>query len=658
MFKRTLLSLSILAILTSQPLADSDPAGSLPADFNADNTVDFNDFFLFVEQFGQSCSNDCSALTADLDSNQSVTFADFFLFVEQFGQTFVPLLITPQNQTVALGSTLSLQLTPTARAPIDLAFFVGPLPLPTNARFEAQSGSFTFTPTPEQAGQSFSLLFGASSATQYDCYTIVITVPGQADQAGPSGLSGRILDAQTFVEEGIELPIVGATVSLLNTQISVVTDDQGHFALGQITADSLILDINPSTAAPGPDGAVYAGFREQIALLSGVENIVSRPFYLPRLETASSTVIIPDNITIVNNERLGIALNVPANSARDASGELYTGALTISEVPENLAPAALPDNLQPGVLVTIQPVGIRFDPPAPITFPNLDNAPEGSEVDIWSLDPDTGAFAIVGVGKVSGSQILTVAGGGVRQADWHLISQAVLISCAAGSLLDEASAQFGISPSQCSQDQAMPLDIPLETDKCSASDEAENDCDCTEDCADKSSGNLVIEHNLLSDPSVPAGFGLVYNSITANPEPIVNADATVSQSISSQLRVGGAAIGQEQFTNTSQLDENRDQSIRQTVSFEAKDLATGIYPYDYTLKSNYPVSAVSNTISGKVIVNNQDVTRFSRPVDGQPQPQMEKRPSFYQSAGGNILLDAKRRRQFHPHYGGRQSYPF
>ena len=65
-------------------------------------------------------------------------------------------------------------------------------------------------------------------------------------------------------------------------------------------------------------------------------------------------------------------------------------------------------------------MGVKFFEPASITFPNIDDMPPGSEADIWSLDPESGLFVIVGVGRVSadGQRIETVSGG-IRAADWH-----------------------------------------------------------------------------------------------------------------------------------------------------------------------------------------------------------------------------------------------
>ena len=61
-----------------------DPA-SLAGDFNGDGSVTFDDFFLFVDFFGQSAVGD--AIAYDLDGGGSVDFNDFFIFVDNFGKT-------------------------------------------------------------------------------------------------------------------------------------------------------------------------------------------------------------------------------------------------------------------------------------------------------------------------------------------------------------------------------------------------------------------------------------------------------------------------------------------------------------------------------------------------------------------------------------------
>jgi hypothetical protein len=55
-------------------------------------------------------------------------------------------------------------------------------------------------------------------------------------------------------------------------------------------------------------------------------------------------LVDPETITMLENPTLGISVEIPAASARGEDGSLYSGELSVSEVPDNLAPAALPAN--------------------------------------------------------------------------------------------------------------------------------------------------------------------------------------------------------------------------------------------------------------------------------------------------------------------------
>ena len=194
----------------------------------------------------------------------------------------------------------------------------------------------------------------------------------------------------------------------------------GYISLNNLIPGTQVLDINSVSAQDSPAGGPYAGFREQFPLIAHVENIVERPFFLPRIAVNSLTTIDPNQETVVSNDDLGVSLTIPAHTAKNPDGTDFTGAISISLVPEGLAPAVLPGELLFGQLVTIQRVGITFTTPVPLTFPNTDNLAPDNEVEIWSVDPEMGAFVVVGIGEVSadGQSINTISGG-ITATDWH-----------------------------------------------------------------------------------------------------------------------------------------------------------------------------------------------------------------------------------------------
>ena len=321
------------------------------------------------------------------------------------------------NQIVDVGTTLSLTLTATDPSSNPVTFGTSTLPLPGDATLDATTGLFTFTPTSSEVGIISVTLF-ATNGDQTLLQTIQITVPAP-DPSDPTSFTGQLLDANDF-ELGTVTPIVGATVSFLNTGISDLSDGNGFVTLTGLPSGGQVLDIDSTTAALAPDGSNYAGFREQFVVEANSTNFVSRPFFLPRIADSSLTTVDPNATTVVTNAALGVSITIPPHTAKNPNGTDFTGQMSISEVPRGLAPAPLPDTLDPALLVTIQPVGITFATPVPITFPNLDQLPVGNEVDIWSLDPATGLFSIVGTGEISADgQSLETISGGVRAADWH-----------------------------------------------------------------------------------------------------------------------------------------------------------------------------------------------------------------------------------------------
>ena len=76
---------------------------------------------------------------------------------------------------------------------------------------------------------------------------------------------------------------------------------------------------------------------------------------------------------------------------------------------------------QPRFIVTIQPSGALFNPPAPITLPNVDGLAPREVTEMYSFDHDIGSFVAIGTGTVSddGLVIRSSQGVGVLKAGWH-----------------------------------------------------------------------------------------------------------------------------------------------------------------------------------------------------------------------------------------------
>ena len=87
---------------------------------------------------------------------------------------------------------------------------------------------------------------------------------------------------------------------------------------------------------------------------------------------------------------------------------------------ENI-PMPPPNGMQPQLIVTIQPHGAKFDPPARLTLPNTDAHPPLAEIEMYSYDHDLEEFVTIGLGTVSrdGATLTSNRGSGVIKAGWH-----------------------------------------------------------------------------------------------------------------------------------------------------------------------------------------------------------------------------------------------
>jgi hypothetical protein len=243
-----------------------------------------------------------------------------------------------------------------------------------------------FTPAPDQVGSySFTLIArnGGTETTQNVTLNVV------ADPITTTRVTGIIADTS-------QAGLAGVLVELSGYQAT--TDATGKFTI--VLPDSSAGDTLKVYGQRIQGGGItYPFIAEKMGLLLGheiyrsVNNQIDRPIYLPTVDVSTGTTVNPGAETFVTNPRLaGAKVDVAAGSLFDKSGNAFAGIMTITEVPVSLTPAALPDNLHPDVIVTIQPGDMVFNTPARLTLPNRAGYLPGVEMDLWSINPNTGLF--------------------------------------------------------------------------------------------------------------------------------------------------------------------------------------------------------------------------------------------------------------------------
>jgi len=232
-----------------------------------------------------------------------------------------------------------------------------------------------------------------------------------AGDPAATSISGVVLD-------NTSQPIAGVTLRILDTALTARTDDKGLFRIPGAPVGTVKLIVDGSTAErPGS----WPDLEFALTTIPGRDNTVNMPIYLLPLdqrnglavdETRGGTLTLP--------EVPGFALEIAPGSVTFPGGS-RSGVVSVTVVHNDKVPMVPNFGQQPRLIVTIQPAGARFDPPARLTLPNVEGLAPGAVTEMYSFDHDLGHFVSIGPATVSedGSAIVSNLGVGVLKAGWH-----------------------------------------------------------------------------------------------------------------------------------------------------------------------------------------------------------------------------------------------
>jgi hypothetical protein len=240
-----------------------------------------------------------------------------------------------------------------------------------------------------------------------------VTFAGSGLAIGPRSetrVSGVVLDNSN-------LPVPGVTMRILGTGLSTLTDEQGRFSLPDTPVATITLEADGSTATrPG----VWPMLHFELTTISGADNTIGMPIYLLTIDTPNGQVVGgPEDVTLTMSNVDGLSLTVFADSVTCLDGS-HQCLVSISQVHNDKVPMPPLSGAAPPLIWTVQPPGTRFDPPARISYPNVDALPSGAVTEVLSFDHDIGQYVSVGTATVSedGSSITSDPGGGISHAGW------------------------------------------------------------------------------------------------------------------------------------------------------------------------------------------------------------------------------------------------
>lgn len=251
----------------------------------------------------------------------------------------------------------------------------------------------------------------------------------KASGLGPGDPKNTVISG--VVLDNTNQPIAGATIrALLDTTLysnpssapsaaSVQTDATGRFSLANAPVGYVKLFIDGSTSTtPGP----FPILEYDLVTVAGQVNTVNRPIFLIALKT-SNRLCVTDATgggTLTIPDAPGFSLTFGPGQVTFPGGS-KTGCVSVTQVHPDKVPMEPAFGQQPRFIVTIQPAGAVFNPPAPITIPNVDGLKPREVTEMYSYDHDISSFVAIGTGTVSddGQVIRSNAGVGVLKAGWH-----------------------------------------------------------------------------------------------------------------------------------------------------------------------------------------------------------------------------------------------
>ncbi len=283
-------------------------------------------------------------------------------------------------------------------------------------------------------------------------------IPGDPSQ---TTIKGIVLDNQ-------DRPIPGVTVRVEGSNRNGIADEQGQFVISEVPVGPVHLLADGSTATVEGE---WPTLSYNLVTIAGTENPLPAPIYMVKLDMDSAVTVGEEDVIYTLPEMPGFKLTVKAGSVTFPNGS-KTGQISVTAVNANKIPMAPPNGMQPQVIVTIQPAGAMFDPPAPLTLPNVDGHAPGAQVEMYSYDHDLEEFVTIGLGTVSKDGLLIESnpGVGVIKAGWHCGSQPSSSGCCGGGGGSSPCGHCFDTSSNCEDSQC--IYVP----KRSLPDQSPNDC--------------------------------------------------------------------------------------------------------------------------------------------------------------------------------------
>lgn len=430
---------------------------------------------------------------------------------------------------------------------------------------------------------------------------------------GATRLVGRLLDPTD------DSPIVGAEVFVEQEPGTlVVTDAEGFYEVSPMLSGSqaaLHLVFDPTALAMTDSGGVafsYPLYKRPVVALAGA-TVSQPPVFLPRIYSSVATSSIDPAVFDcgqslflqdfeIESPEADVVLTIPAGTyvAFPPGTDPCSAYFAIAPVDVDNPPSNLPPGIDPAQLITIQPTGMEFFEGIggprrllPISFANMDGIPPGNDLDLYSVDHETGEFLKTGVMEADPGDPtrLVTTSGGISGGSWHSPNPPALTP----EPLESDLAGGSCNGSRFESVQMNP-EVSLE------------------------SGTVIERFALPRRELFDAlwGLDLVYNSASLVDTAIGRLDleiplrSAVPNAISVNATIAGVPLGDAAWFDPSAFPESDTSQLSLPYAFPLDGLATGIYPYVAEVENHYAQSGATSFLAGHFPVLRQPDGPFGR----------------------------------------------
>jgi uncharacterized protein (TIGR03437 family) len=194
-----------------------------------------------------------------------------------------------------------------------------------------------------------------------------------------------------FVEDSRRQPAPGATVRVVNRNITAVTNAEGFFLLADVPPGSAIVEVDGASV---PTLASFPKITFRASVAAGRDNQLPHPIALQpatgaKLNVGGAGAATTSSASVATPSG-NVTFELPGNATAVSPDGDRIESLSLTLVDESRLPAGFPTGHFSSVVAQIAPIGAVLSPGGKLIFPNTENWPAGAQAKLFRLDQRAG----------------------------------------------------------------------------------------------------------------------------------------------------------------------------------------------------------------------------------------------------------------------------